>query len=115
MLETYFWQKNAGSYLAFKNKATIDSNTRNKIIALVVDFLFETYGDDLTLLEKCITAFATVTLFPALKYKNSRDGTVSGVHCTMCNVIKLIKQYEIGYFRIFFWVIMAILHVELNM
>lgn len=77
MLETYFWQKNAGSYLAFKNKTTIDSSARNKIITLVVDFMFDTYGENLSLLEKGVTAFATVTLFPALKYKDSRDGTVS--------------------------------------
>lgn len=77
MIENYFWKKNAGSLLSFKNKSNIEQTTRNKIIALVVDFLFDTYGEDLTLLEKCVTAFATVTLFPALKYKGSRDGTVS--------------------------------------
>lgn len=77
MLETYFWEKNAGNLLSFKNKQNIGLSHRRKIIALIVDFMLQSYGLDITPLERCITAYATVTLFPALKYKGSKDGTVS--------------------------------------
>lgn len=78
MLENYFWHKNAGNLLSFKNKQTIDdSKQKRDIIHLVVDFMLESFGTDISLFQKCMTAFATVTLFPALKYKGSQDGTVS--------------------------------------
>lgn len=77
MIENYFWQKNAGNLLSLKNKQNIDQTQRRKIIKLVVDYMVECYSLDVSFLQKCITAFALVTLFPALKYKGSKDGTVS--------------------------------------
>lgn len=78
MLENYFWQKNAGNLLSLKSKQTIeDSKQKREIINLVVDYMLESFGTDISIFQKCMTAFATVTLFPALKYKGSQDGTVS--------------------------------------
>lgn len=77
MLENYFWEKNAGNLLSMKDKQKIGDKQRREIIAVVVDFIVGSYGFEVTFLEKCIIAFATVTLFPALKYKGSKDGTVS--------------------------------------
>lgn len=77
MIENYFWRKNAGDLLSLKNKQNMVKTQRRKIIILAVDYMIECYSIDVSFLQKCITAFALVTLFPSLKYKGSKDGTVS--------------------------------------
>lgn len=77
MLETYFWHKGSGHLLSMKNKQVLNSTDQRKIIQSVVDYMVEEFGVNVSIFERCITAFATVTLFPALKYKGSRDGTVN--------------------------------------
>lgn len=86
MIENYFWQKNLGDLLSLKKEKILNDKQRRKIIGLIVDFMIESYGLDITLLERCVTAFATVTLFPALKYKDSKDGTVSLKHVQYINI-----------------------------
>lgn len=63
MIENYFWQKNLGDLLSLKKEKILNDKQRRKIIGLIVDFMIESYGLDITLLERCVTAFATVTLF----------------------------------------------------
>lgn len=88
ILQNYFWSKNAGHLLECMTKETITDKNRRDIIVIIVDFLVEKYGQDVSSLVRTLTAATTIVMFPALRYKNSKDGTVSAaLNCTLYNVV----------------------------
>lgn len=58
-------------------KESIPDKIRRDIVVTIADFMVEKYGQDVSSLVKTLTAAAVIAMFPALRYKNSKDGTVS--------------------------------------
>lgn len=73
MLENYFWAKGAEKFLIKNQKLSFSQRT--SIINTIVDFLIETFGIEVSSVQKTLAAAATIVLFPALKFANG-DGTV---------------------------------------
>lgn len=74
MIESYFWSKNAGQFLIKNMKLTV--NQRTNIVNTIVDFMIQTFGINVTSVQKTLTAAAAVILFPGLEFKGG-EGTVS--------------------------------------
>lgn len=74
MLENYFWAKGVGKFLIKDPKLTFSQRTN--IVNTIVDFLIETFGIEVTNVQKTLAAAATIILFPGLKFENG-DETVS--------------------------------------
>lgn len=85
-LEAYFRRCNKSEILikekAFANigndttMPAIDTQTRYELIRIIVDFMIESFGLNLTNFQKVNTAKVAVILFPRLKFHRG-DGTVS--------------------------------------
>lgn len=74
MLENYFWAKGAEKFLIKTQKLTFSQRTN--IVNTIVDFLIETFGIDVSTVQKTLAAAATIVLFPALRFTRG-EGTVS--------------------------------------
>lgn len=76
MLETYFHTKGNGALLSLTKVLTPDQ--RKTIVNAIVDFIFESFGNDPTRMQKVMTAQAAIILFPALEYVGADgESTVS--------------------------------------
>lgn len=78
MLENYLVHKNKGCLLACRTSKTLDSNTFHLICNELADFAVDAFGfQGITTIRKNKIARAAVSLFDAMKYKDSLgDGTV---------------------------------------
>lgn len=74
MLENYFWAKNAEKFLIKDLKLSF--NQRTNIVNTIVDYMIETFGIEVSSVQKTLVAAATIVLFPGLKFARG-DGTVS--------------------------------------
>lgn len=74
MLENYFWAKGLEKFLIKDLKLTFSQRTN--IVNTIVDFLIETFGVEVSNVQKTLAAAATVVLFPGLRFEIG-DGTVS--------------------------------------
>lgn len=62
MLKNYFWKKNAGNLLSNKGKPKITESNRRKINNLIVEFMVESYGYNISTVQKAFVAHATIIL-----------------------------------------------------
>lgn len=78
MLENYLVNKNKGSLLTCRTSKTIDSNTFHLISNELADFAVDAFGfQGITTIRRKMIAKAAVSLFDAMKYRDSLgDGTV---------------------------------------
>lgn len=74
MLENYFWVKNAEKFLVKDLKLSF--NQRTTIVNTIVDYMIETFGIEVSSVQRTLVAAATIVLFPGLKFALG-DGTVS--------------------------------------
>lgn len=74
MLEDYFWAKNVSSYLTKNAKLTFAQRTN--IVNTIVEYLIETFGINVSTVQKTLAAAAAIVLFPGLKFSHG-EGTVS--------------------------------------
>ncbi|XP_055308751.1 uncharacterized protein LOC129572737, partial [Sitodiplosis mosellana] len=72
MLESYFWAKNAEKLLVKDSKLSF--NQRTSIVNTIVDYMIETFGVEVSSVQKILVAAATIVLFPGLKFALG-DGT----------------------------------------
>lgn len=82
MIENYFWLKNAQSFLIKNRKLTIQQRT--SIVNTIVDFMIETFGIEVSTVQRTLTAAASVALIPGLEFK--------GGESTVC----IVDQFECG-------------------
>lgn len=76
MLESYFHSKGNGAFLS--SEKVLTPNQRKSIVNCIVDFIFESFGNDPTRMQKANTAQAAIILFPGLEYVGGDgEGTVS--------------------------------------
>lgn len=68
MLQNYFLGKNLGNLLT--KEPLIPTEKRKKIINTIVEFMLETFGNELNYSLKIVVAQAAVIEFPGLEFKD---------------------------------------------
>lgn len=68
-LESFFWRRNAGQLLSFRDEEDLDDGIRRKIVNEIVDFMIQSFGMSLIKNQREMTARAAIILFRGLKYK----------------------------------------------
>lgn len=86
-LEKHLIEKNAGSIFV-ESKALgpdehLSTKSRIQLVQLLVDFMYQVYGQKIKQQHKVDTAKATVTLFPCLKFAGTELGIVSFIYLTL--------------------------------
>lgn len=78
MLENYFHSKGNGALLSLSSEKELKADQRKAVVNVIVDFIFESFGNDPTRMQKSMTAQAAILLFIGLKYNGEDgEGTVS--------------------------------------
>lgn len=78
MLQSYFFDKNAGHLLTKNN--LLRPAQRKAIVNTIVDFMLEVFGNEPTNVQKILTAQAAIIEFPGLKFTEG-EGNVSNFFC----------------------------------
>lgn len=97
MIESYFWSKNAGQFLVKNVKLTV--NQRTNIVNTIVDFMIQTFGINVTSVQKTLTAAAAVMLFPGLEFKGGESTVSERQYFSYLNSCRLLDCLKLFLFK----------------